>query len=237
MENCFIQTFKGKVTDYTLPGYKQQADFAESLEGVSYDIGTYWHDQEEIKVPYASTIIAAIDPIKITGVRNGFVVRCKSDSYEFSKIAVKSASHPYENGTLTNPYKMLIVDLEDTISVYITLKKIDGTDMDDSIDLSEVIEIVSQYPMLQPNVYNPLIEADYVASSASEMSAIYDRAQVGEYVLVNYAASTSGWAYNILRCLKVISTFVAIADSREKTVKFNDKYYRFNGSVWAEIVV
>lgn len=219
--NCFIQNLIGEVSDKKMAGYLQVADFSELLVGVGYETNKFWKDVEEEKQD--SSISTAVDPVAIPYVRNGVIVKSKNSTYKVVKVSAKW------NGVYTSR-KTAYTDVSGTVVLYITIQRVDQQAITESLTISNILEIVTQAPSMCPSVNNPLIETDFMANQSGDV--VFNSVPIGGYILLNYAHST--YPYKITRKYNA-GQIEEVVDGQNKTVKVGDKYYRFNGSVWAEI--
>ena len=118
------------------------------------------------------------------------------------------------------------------ITLYITIKRADSQPITEQLVISEIVEIISQYPTTYPNINNPLIEIkdwQYLETSRPE---VFDRFPVGDYFLFNY--NHSSYPYQLVRKINA-GNLTSVKDSQNKTVKVGDKYYVYNGTMWEEL--
>lgn len=228
-KKCFIQSLIGSVSDKKIKGYLQNADFSDFVVGIGYEVGKYWNDNYEEK--RSSEISCAIDPITISYVRNGTIVKSKNSDYIISKVSSKiDGVYKSQNYAHTN---LMYQDISgNNITLYITIKRADSQPITEQLVISEIVEIISQYPTTYPNINNPLIEIKDWQYLETSISGVFDRLPLGDYFLFNY--NHSSYPYQLVRKINV-GSLTSVKDSQDKTVKVGDKYYVYNGTMWEEL--
>ena len=230
-KNCFIQSLIGNVSDKKMKGYLQEVDFSNSVAGIGYEVGKYWKDNNENKGPSENT--CAIDIITLPYVRNGTIVRSKNPDYLIAKVSAKVGGiYKVQNGSHESLMYQEISG--NNIALYITLKRTDSQPITEQLVISDIVEILTQYPTTCPNINNPLIEIkdyQYVETQETVLNA-FNKASIGDYLLYNYAHESV--PYKLVR-KDTKFTYKVVEFSQDKTVKVGDKYYVYNGTMWEEL--
>lgn len=229
-KKCFMTTLNEVVDNYKLPVFIPKTDYSPILNGVNYSVGLYWKDSLEETGSAGSLTRAAVAPVSLY-TKYGVFVHSKDPNYIVSKVSVKKDGVYSSAASDTVPLDgKAAIDYDGEITVYMTIRTVDDSDVPSGLNLSEIIEIKTQS---NPFVNVPTIEVEYLCLNEEEFQVAYSNSTFFNYVLINF--NRNNFPYSLMRKLGTGQAMRECDPLRTKTVLFNGDYYRYNGSLYEKI--
>ena len=225
-----MTTVNESVDNYKLPVFIPKTDYSPILNGVNYSVGLYWKDSVEEAVSAGALSRAAVAPVSLH-IKNGVFILSKDQNYVVSKVSIKKDGVYSSLANNTDPLGgKVAVDYDGEITVYITIRTADDSDVPSDLNLSEIIEIKTQS---NPFVNVSTIEVEYLCLNEEEFQVAYSDSAIYNYVLINF--NRNNYPYSLVRKMGTGRPMKECDPLRTKTVLFNGEYYRYNGSLYEKI--